>query len=99
MKKKVNEKASIKSEALQEKALAFFKENPKAKKVFGTSDEFLFTNRKNAINHAQTLDNQEVFDFKNTNGIDVEDEEEVFEDEDEDQKSPSGIASTQDITK
>lgn len=99
MKKVINENTSVKSEVLQEKASKFFKENPKAKKVLGTSDEFLFTNRKNANNHAQSLDDKEVFYFKNPNEINVESDEVTFDDSQEDPTPPSGIAATQYITK
>lgn len=99
MKKVTNENTSVKSEVLQEKVSTFFKENPKAKKLFSTADEFLFTNRKNANNHAQTLDDKEVVFFKNPTEIDVESDEVTFDDSQEDPTPPSGIAATQDITK
>jgi hypothetical protein len=98
MEKENNVKTSVASEVLQEKATTFFTENPKVKKVFGTADEFLFTVKKYAVNHAQTLENTEVFSFKNPNSIKVIDPEELDEDSDDDDPPASGIASTQKIT-
>lgn len=104
MEKENNLKTSVASEVLKEKAATFFKENPKSQKAFGTADEYLFTNKKNAVNHAQTLDDKEVFPFKNPNLIKVVDPEELDEDFDDDDDSDnddapaSGIASTQKIT-
>ncbi|WP_294958695.1 hypothetical protein [uncultured Flavobacterium sp.] len=102
MEKKNNSKISEASEVLQEKASTYFKENPKAKRVFG-ADEFLFTVKKYAVNHAQTVEGSEVFTFKNPNSIEVVDPEEVDDDSDDDDSddddSPaSGTASTQKIT-
>lgn len=104
MEKENNSKTSVASEVLQEKATTFFAENPKTKKVFGTADDFLFTVKKYAVNHAQTLENSEVFPFKNPNLIEVTEPEELDEDFDDDDDSDdddapaSGIASTQKIT-
>ncbi|AMA48985.1 hypothetical protein [Flavobacterium covae] len=75
MSNKDNKKASEKKEALREKAINFFKENPTAPAVYGTIDGFLFTHKKFAENHAVTLEGQEVINFKNPNDIDVETEE------------------------
>ncbi len=80
MSEEKNQKASELQEALQEKATTFFKENPKVKAVFGTADGFLFTHKKLAANHAETLEDQEVHDLKNPNEINVEAEEVSAED-------------------
>ena len=47
-----------------EKAKQYFKENKATKELFATSDGFLFLLKKDAQNHAQTLEDSTVEEFK-----------------------------------
>ena len=47
-----------------EKAKQYFEENKATKELFVTSDGFLFLLKKDAQNHAQTLENSTVEEFK-----------------------------------
>ena len=47
-----------------EKAKQYFEENKATKELFATSDGFLFLLKKDAQNHAQTLENSTVEEFK-----------------------------------
>jgi hypothetical protein len=45
---------------VQEKAQKFFEQNPEVKKVYGSSDGFLFTDRGFCQDHAATLEDKSV---------------------------------------
>ena len=47
-----------------EKAKQYFENNKEAKELFATSDGFLFLLKKDAQNHAQTLEDSTVEEFK-----------------------------------
>ena len=47
-----------------EKAKQYFEENKATKELFATSDGFLFLLKKDAQNHAQTLEDSTVEEFK-----------------------------------
>jgi len=47
-----------------EKAKQYFEENKSTKELFATSDGFLFLLKKDAQNHAQTLEDSSVEEFK-----------------------------------
>lgn len=47
-----------------EKAKQYFEENKATKELFATSDGFLFLLKKDAQNHAQTLEDSSVEEFK-----------------------------------
>ena len=47
-----------------EKAKQYFDENKATKELYATSDGFLFLLKKDAQNHAQTLENSTVEEFK-----------------------------------
>ena len=47
-----------------EKAKQYFEENKATKELFATSDSFLFLLKKDAQNHAQTLEDSTVEEFK-----------------------------------
>ena len=61
--------ASFDKEALQKKATEYFAKNKDAKVVFLTADGFMFLKRNFASDHANTLEGNEVFDFKNPNHV------------------------------
>ena len=46
-----------------EKAKQYFEENKATKELFATSDGFLFLLKKDAQNHAQTLEDSSVEEF------------------------------------
>ena len=89
--------ASLVSDAFAEKVEKYFTANPKKKKVYVSSDGYLFEVKKFAINHGDTLEDKEIKTAKNPLQIEVTTEEEE-EEEEEDPTSPSGIAATQKIT-
>ena len=47
-----------------EKAKQYFEKNKATKELFATSDGFLFLLKKDAQNHAQTLEDSTVEEFK-----------------------------------
>lgn len=47
-----------------EKAKQYFEENKATKELFATSDGFLFLLKKDAQNHAQTLEDSAIEEFK-----------------------------------
>ena len=47
-----------------EKAKQYFEENKATKELFATSDGFLFLLKEDAQNHAQTLEDSTVEEFK-----------------------------------
>ena len=47
-----------------EKAKQYFEENKATKELYATSDGFLFLLKKDAQNHAQTLEDSTVEEFK-----------------------------------
>lgn len=47
-----------------EKAKQYFEQNKETKELFATSDGFLFLLKKDAQNHAQTLEDSTVEEFK-----------------------------------
>nr|DAK82629.1 MAG TPA: hypothetical protein [Caudoviricetes sp.] len=47
-----------------EKAKQYFEENKETNELFATSDGFLFLQKKDAQNHAQTLEDSTVEEFK-----------------------------------
>ncbi|MRX70273.1 hypothetical protein SAMN06265349_101725 [Flavobacterium resistens] len=94
-KKKNQVNASIISDAFAEKVENYFAENPKKKKVYVSSDGYLFEVKKFATNHGDTLEDKEIITAKNPLQIDVTIEE---EEEEEDPTPPSGVAATQKIT-
>lgn len=49
---------------IQEKAKQYLSENPNVKKIFATADGFLFLEKKDAQNHAQTLEDKQVLTFE-----------------------------------
>ena len=51
----------------EEKALDYFKSNAETKELFGTTDGYLFIKKQDAVNHATTLnaDNLDVETFTN----------------------------------
>lgn len=52
----------------QENAKAYFKANPQVEKLHATSDDFLFTNKQDALNHAKTLTDKKLIVIANTGG-------------------------------
>lgn len=60
----------------KEKEIArdYFNINPHVEKLYATSDDFLFTKKQDALNHAKTLKNKEIGVISNT-GSDSETEE------------------------
>ena len=48
-----------------EKAKQYFEENKNTKELFATSDGFLFLQKKDAQNHAQTLEDSTVESYTN----------------------------------
>ena len=64
-----------------EKAKQYFENNKETKELFATSDGFLFLLKKDAQNHAQTLDDSAVESY---NSSDLLDESDVSDNSDED---------------
>ncbi len=60
---------------IQEKAEQYLAENENIKQVFATSDGFLFLEKKDAQNHAQTLSDYEVQTFSQDEETDNEADE------------------------
>lgn len=97
-KKKENQGNALpSSDAFAEKVGKYFAENPKKKKIYVSSDGYLFEVKKFATNHGDTLKDKEIITIKNPLQIDVMIEEEE-EEQEEDPTPPSGIAATQKIT-
>lgn len=63
---------------IQEKAEHYLAENENVKQVFATSDGFLFLEKKDAQNHAQTLSDNEVQTFLQGNETDDEADDEAI---------------------
>ncbi|MBD5199232.1 MAG: hypothetical protein HDS83_02405 [Bacteroidales bacterium] len=57
---------NVASKAAAKVAENILKKNPDIKEVHVTSDGVAFYGRNDALNHAKTLANHEVFDFKRT---------------------------------
>ena len=72
-----------------EKAKQYFEENEATKELFATSDGFLFLLKKDAQNHAQTLEDSTVEEFK----------QEASDQSDVSEKSDSTENSEEDIPK
>lgn len=72
-----------------EKAKQYFEENKATKELFATSDGFLFLLKKDAQNHAQTLEDSTVEEFK----------QEASDQSDVSEKSDSTENSEEDIPK
>lgn len=72
-----------------EKAKQYFEENKATKELFATPDGFLFLLKKDAQNHAQTLEDSTVEEFK----------QEASDQSDVSEKSDSTENSEEDIPK
>ena len=72
-----------------EKAKQYFEENKATKELYATSDGFLFLLKKDAQNHAQTLEDSTVEEFK----------QEASDQSDVSEKSDSTENSEEDIPK
>ena len=72
-----------------EKAKQYFEKNKATKELFATSDGFLFLLKKDAQNHAQTLEDSTVEEFK----------QETSDQSDVSEKSDSSENSEEDIPK
>ena len=59
-----------------EKAKQYFENNKEAKELFATSDGFLFLLKKDAQNHAQTLDDNTVENYNSSDLLDESDDSE-----------------------
>ena len=59
-----------------EKAKQYFEENKATKELFATSDGFLFLLKKDAQNHAQSLDNSAVERYNSSDLLDESDDSE-----------------------
>lgn len=59
-----------------EKAKQYFENNKETKELFATSDGFLFLLKKDAQNHAQTLDNSAVESYNSSDLLDESDNSE-----------------------
>ena len=59
-----------------EKAKQYFENNKETKELFATSDGFLFLLKKDAQNHAQTLDNSAVERYNSSDLLDESDDSE-----------------------
>ncbi|RKW14198.1 MAG: hypothetical protein D8H93_10780 [Capnocytophaga sp.] len=57
-------------------AKKYFKENKETKELFATSDNFLFLLKKDAQNHAQTLDDSAVESYNSSDLLDESDDSE-----------------------
>ncbi|MEB3005756.1 hypothetical protein [Capnocytophaga sp. G2] len=60
-----------------EKAKQYFEENKATKELFATSDGFLFLLKKDAQNHAQTLDDSAVESYNSSDLLDESDDEQM----------------------
>ena len=60
-----------------EKAKQYFENNKEAKELFATSDGFLFLLKKDAQNHAQTLDDNTVENYNSSDLLDESDDEQT----------------------
>jgi len=69
-----------------EKAKQYFEENKATKELFATSDGFLFLLKKDAQNHAQTLEDSAIEEFKQetSDQSDVPDKSDSSENSEED---------------
>lgn len=59
-----------------EKAKQYFENNKETKELFATSDGFLFLLKKDAQNHAQTLDDSAVDSYNSSDLLDESDDSE-----------------------
>lgn len=59
-----------------EKAKQYFEENKATKELFATSDGFLFLLKKDAQNHAQTLEDSTVESYNSSDLLDESDDSE-----------------------
>ena len=59
-----------------EKAKQYFENNKEAKELFATSDGFLFLLKKDAQNHAQTLEDSTVESYNSSDLLDESDDSE-----------------------
>ena len=62
-----------------EKAKQYFENNKETKELFATSDGFLFLLKKDAQNHAQTLDDSVVESYNFSDLLDESDDEQTGE--------------------
>ena len=60
-----------------EKAKQYFENNKETKELFATSDGFLFLLKKDAQNHAQTLDDNTVENYNSSDLLDESDDEQT----------------------
>ena len=60
-----------------EKAKQYFENNEEAKELFATSDGFLFLLKKDAQNHAQTLDDSAVESYNSSDLLNESDDEQT----------------------
>ena len=60
-----------------EKVKQYFEENKATKELFATSDGFLFLLKKDAQNHAQTLDDSTVESYNSSDLLDESDDEQT----------------------
>ncbi len=60
-----------------EKVKQYFENNKETKELFATSDGFLFLLKKDAQNHAQTLDNSAVESYNSSDLLDESDDEQT----------------------
>ena len=60
-----------------EKAKQYFENNKETKELFATSDGFLFLLKKDAQNHAQTLDDSAVESYNSSDLLDESDDEQT----------------------
>ena len=60
-----------------EKAKQYFENNKETKELFATSDGFLFLLKKDAQNHAQTLDDNTVESYNSSDLLDESDDEQT----------------------
>lgn len=79
--KKKQPNTSLIDDVFVDKVQAYFLENPKKKKVYITSDGFLFEIKKFASNHGDTLIDKEVKTVSNSLLIEVDPDEEDSEDD------------------
>ena len=60
-----------------EKVKQYFENNKETKELFATSDGFLFLLKKDAQNHAQTLDDNTVESYNSSDLLDESDDEQT----------------------
>ena len=60
-----------------EKVKQYFENNKETKELFATSDGFLFLLKKDAQNHAQTLDDSTVESYNSSDLLDESDDEQT----------------------